>query len=394
MWNNKAPLAVIALLSGLASGVYATESQVQVHGFISQALVHTTANDVGGQGGDELGWDLREMGVNLSYRPNADWLLAGQALARWAGETDEGQPRIDYAIVDRTLYASEDSRVGLQVGKVKNPYGLYNMTRDVAQTRPGIIMPQSIYLDRIRNFFLASPGIAAYGSHNHGDWDISWRLNAMRPDADSEDWENLLFLTSQAGSYEGENSWLGQVMTEMAGGRMRLGLSGGRVVSAYKPGPADPIGRGRSILRPLLLSVEWNEERWSLAGEYERVRNNGEGYGLGGNGPEDPNTVEAWYIQGTWRVTPSRSVYLRRDAFYFDRDDKSGKAFAALNGVQASVMYSKDWVLGARQDWKRWSFSAEVHQVEGTAWLSPLDTPIANQQKSWRMLLLQAAYQF
>ena len=188
-------------------------------------------------------------------------------------------------------------------------------------------------------------------------------------------------------------------MGEIGGGKLRLGLSLGKVTTQYKPGPLDPLGPGENILRPRLVSIEWNEESWSLTGEYEQVKNRGRGYGLGGAGPEDPNTVEAWYIQGTYRLTPALRFYLRRDEFYFDKDDKSGAAFAAANPpLAAHVLYSKDWVLGVRREWKNWSLSAEVHDVDGTAWLSPLDTPILPPspppEKNWRMILLQAAYRF
>jgi inorganic pyrophosphatase len=53
--------------------------------------------------------------------------------------------RLDYGFVDRTLLADGDDQVGLRLGKIKNPIGFFNTTRDVAHTRPGIIMPQSIY---------------------------------------------------------------------------------------------------------------------------------------------------------------------------------------------------------------------------------------------------------
>lgn len=399
MWNrNGARVLGMLLLAGLAAATYADDG-VQVHGFFSQVAVHTDGNEMGGHSQDGVGLDMREMGANVSYRPNGDWLFSGQALARWAGNTDEGDLRVDYAFVDRTLYQGQDDRLGIQLGKVKNPYGLYNTTRDVAHTRPSITMPQSIYQDRIRNFFLASPGASLFGNHARGDLDVSWRFNAMRPETDAEDLEYLFMLSSMPGVYQGRNSWLGQVMGEMGGGKLRLGVSLGKVTTRYKPGSLDPLGPGENILRPRLVSVEWNEEKWSLTGEYEQVKNRGRNYGLGGAGPEDPNTVEAWYIQGTYRLTPALRFYLRRDEFYFDKDDKSGAAFAAANPpLAAHVLYSKDWVLGARRDWKDWSLSAEVHDIVGTAWLSPLDTPILPPapppEKNWHMILLQVAYRF
>jgi hypothetical protein len=386
-------LAACCYLHGGAAS--ADDDRLQVHGFFSQTAAHTSDNNVGGNSDGGWGLDMREIGANVSYRPDADWLFSGQALARWAGNTDEGTPRLDYAFMDRTLFSGEDARVGVQLGKVKNGYGFFNTTRDVAHTRPGISMPQSIYLDRVRNFFLASPGVSLYGNHRQSAWDTSWTLNVMRPDTESEDLEHLFTLQALPGEYRGQRSWLAQFMTELDGGRLRMGLSFGTVSTRYHPGAIDLLGPGEQTLRPRLLSLEWNEEKWSLTTEYEQVKNSGNGYGLGGVGPEDPNTVEAWYVQGTYRVDANLHVYLRRDEFYFDKDDKSGASCAAANPLAPRhVCYAKDWVLGTKREWKGWSLSAEIHQVDGTAWLSPMDTPIANQKKDWRMVLFQAAYRF
>jgi hypothetical protein len=60
----------------------------------------------------------------------------------------------------------------------------------------------------------------------------------------------------------------------------------------------------------------------------------------------------------------------------------------------AYATFSKDWTVGARYDLNAWSFSAEYHKVDGTLWLSPLDTPLPSQKERWNMLLLQAAWRF
>lgn len=132
---------------------------VQVHGFLSQAAAISDHNNLGGKSSDGVAFDLRELGGNISWLPDPDWLLSAQVLMRWAGKTDDGDLRLDYAFIDRTLTFGED-QVGVQLGKIKNPSGLYNTTRDVAHTRPGILMPQSIYWDRIRDFVLAAPGVS------------------------------------------------------------------------------------------------------------------------------------------------------------------------------------------------------------------------------------------
>ena len=189
MSSNKASLLLVCALALTIAPAAAVElgEGVQAHGFFSQSLSHTSDNNFGGQSDDSVAADMREIGGNLSWRPSPDWLLSGQVVARWAGESDTGDLRLDYGFVDRTLLSNVDTSVGLRLGKIKNPYGFYNTTRDVARTRPGIIMPQSIYLDRVRNFFLAAPGIGFYGNHEGKDGSLSWQISALQPEVDDPD---------------------------------------------------------------------------------------------------------------------------------------------------------------------------------------------------------------
>ena len=138
---------------------------VQIHGFASQAMISTNHNNFFGNTENKTGFDFTELGANVSWRLNPSLQLSAQAISRRAGEADNGALRLDFATVDYTLHASENARYGVYLGKIKNPYGLYNETRDVASTRPSILLPQSIYLDRIRNFVLSSPGVAIYGDN-------------------------------------------------------------------------------------------------------------------------------------------------------------------------------------------------------------------------------------
>jgi len=366
---------------------------VQAHGFLSQSVVRTSDNNVGGNSDDELAWDLRELGVNLSWRPNPDWLISGQALARWAGETDEGSLRLDYGFVDRALYNSGEAQVGVRLGKVKNPYGLFNTTRDVAQTRPGIIMPQSIYLDQVRNFFLAAPGISLYGNVDSDLGALSWQVSAMQPEVDDVDLEYMTFLRDLPGKFAGKSSWLGQVMLDRDGGRWRMGISLGEMNMRYQPGrnpPLDLLG-GTHRLPTWVLSGQHNSEDWTFTAEYAQTEVVARDYGA----TFEDNTIESGYLQATRRFANSWQGYLRYDVLYLDREDRDGIRFASsLPGAPAHSRFAKDWVVGVRRDMDRLALSAEVHHVDGTAWLARVDNPAAGLVRKWDMLLLQAAWRF
>ena len=365
---------------------------LQAHGFISQGMSLTSDNNFGGNSDSGPAWDLREAGANLSWRPTPDWLVSGQALARWAGETDNGDLRLDYGFVDRTLLADGETQMGVRLGKLKNPLGFYNTTRDVAHTRPGIIMPQSIYMDRGRNFWLVASGLSLYGNREHANNAVSWQISAFEPEVDDSDLNYLMLGRDFGGEFHGRSSWLGQIMYEREGGLWRAGLSLGDLAIKYRPGVVDPFNAGHTDLSTWVLSLEHNSENWSVTAEYGQTKVRSREYGI----PivERDNTTEAWYVQATRRFPGDWQVFLRYDVFYFDKSDHSGEDFASIAGANPWIRYAKDWTLGVRKDIDRWTLSAEWHQIDGTAWLSPADTPYNQQSQEWDLLLLQAAWRF
>lgn len=386
--SNKLRLLVLGSAWAASVPVSAQElgDGLQAHGFISQTVVHTNDNNVGGGSDDGVAWDLREMGANLSWRPTPDWLISGQALARWAGASDEGNLRLDYGFVDRTLHADGESQFGLRLGKIKNPYGFFNTTRDVAHTRPGIIMPQSIYLDQIRNFFLAAPGAALYGNVDVDTVNWSWQVSMVRPEVNDTTLERFVLLDDFAGHYEGQTSWLGQVSMDM-GGRWRAGFSLGEMNMAYRP------TSGRHSLPTWVISIEKNTSNWSFTGEYGQSTVKARNYFI----PIADHTTEAGYLQVTHRMGNGWQAYARYDAFYLDKNDHSGRDYIANNPgipIPAHARFAKDWVLGVRHDIDRLALSAEYHRVDGTAWLDHVDNNPLNLVRRWDMILLQAAWRF
>ena len=156
---------VTALLAALCSAPpMAAESpwsSFQIHGFAAQAAITTTDNRWFGPS-DGTSFEFTEVGINASARVLPRVLLAGQVLARRAGEMYDGTPAIDFALADISLFESAARRAGVRVGRIKNPLGIYNETRDVPFTHPGIFLPQVVYFDRVRNLVLSTDGGMLY----------------------------------------------------------------------------------------------------------------------------------------------------------------------------------------------------------------------------------------
>lgn len=395
---NKSLLVLFVLLRVVPAAAQELGDGVQAHGFVSQSLVYTSDNNVGGDSDDGIATDLRELGANLSWRVDPDWLISAQALARWAGSSDEGDLRLDYGFVDHTLYSNGEDQLGIRFGKIKNPYGFYNTTRDVAHTRPGILLPQAVYIDELRNTFLAAPGVSFNGNASFDDSLVEWSLNFVRPEVDARSLTNYM-LTNQPGHFEGEKSWLGQALWEQEGGAWRIGLTLGNVKMAYRTTPADFLRPGKIALHTGVLSLEHNRETWSVTAEYALTRQRRGGFlpFLPNSALDKDTTVEAGYLQGLYRFTPRWHGYARYECLYLDKNDRNGREFNALSGglVPTIQRFSRDKVIGIRFDPdSSWSLSAELHDVDGTAWLPRIDNPAARMKRQWDMVLLQAAWRF
>ena len=132
---------------------------LQIHGFASQAYITTSDNDVFGNSDNGGSFGLTEAGLTASARPLPKLQISAQVLSRRAGEGNSGMPRLDFGFLDYRVYSHEVNQFGIRVGRLKNPFGFYNDTRDVPFTRPGILLPQSIYFDRTRNVSLSSDSV-------------------------------------------------------------------------------------------------------------------------------------------------------------------------------------------------------------------------------------------
>lgn len=374
---------------------------LQIHGFASQAYITTSDNDVFGNSDNGGSFGLTEAGLNASARPLPRLQLSAQVLSRRAGEGNTGMPRLDYGFLDYRLFSQEVNQFGIRVGRLKNPFGFYNDTRDVAFTRPGILLPQSIYFDRTRNLGLSSDSVQLYGDtalFNLGT--VSTQFGVTLPVVNDRDTESSLLAGVRVGQLNREVSYIGRAIFETNDKRLRLGISGIWLNTSYDPSISnkDRLGAGALQFTPVIFSAQYNTERWTLTSEYALRHFK---YNNGFNNPLlnglDSFYGESYYFQGEYRFTPKWEGIVRYDALFTDRDDRDGSRFASKWGVPAHSRFAKDIMVGVR--WNvtpAFMLRAEYHHVNGTGWLSRLDNsasegPLSQQ---WDLYAIQASFRF
>lgn len=145
------------------TGLPGSLPQLQVHGFISQGFLYTSANNYLSNTSDGS-FRFSEAGLNFTL-PAADRLTIGlQLFARNLGPIGDYRSVFDWYYLD---YHWRDW-LGFRAGRVKLPFGLYNDSSDVDSARTAILLPQSIYPAQNRDFLLAQTGGELYGYHRLG----------------------------------------------------------------------------------------------------------------------------------------------------------------------------------------------------------------------------------
>lgn len=369
---------------------------LQIHGFASQGFIYTSDNNFFGSSEKGGSFDYRELGVNASIRPLPTLQLSAQIVSRTAGEGSKGDIRLDYGFVDYSFVSNETNLLGLRLGRTKNPLGIYNDTRDVPFARPSILLPQSIYFDRTRNLAFSADSIEGYGENRSDIGDLSFQFGVINPIVDDPDTEAGILGGERPGTLAAKTSYIGRVIYERDAGRLRFGLSGAQVNVGYDPAAPFPSDFRAGSIRfsPMILSAQYNAERWSFTSEYALRHFRLKDFGVPALNLDFSG--ESYYLQGTYRFNPKWEAVLRYDALYTNKDDRAGSVFNMATGRPAHSRYAKDWTVGLR-----WNItpsvmlSGEYHRVNGTAWLPLLDNPNpATATQKWDLFALLLSYRF
>jgi len=389
---------VVLVLFCLPMNLKAQENQnyplwvndINWHGFLSQGFVATDENNFLGSSSDGS-FKYTEAGLSASWRANEKLLFSLQGLYRQTGSAEPKGVNLDYATVDWRVANTFDYGLGLRIGRLKNPYGFFNETRDVAATRPSILLSESIYIDYLRELLHSSDSAGFYAHRELSEGTLSFNANFGQPILNDQIVSSLVSLPTN-GRLDSESVKLARMMYERGDGLWRAGLSYVNFEADFKPSAGEPFLPGSLSTEQYLVSMEINWNNWQLVGEYQ-VRDI---QSKGILGTTIKREGLAYYAQLGYRFTPSLNAYFRRDHVYGDKNDKSGDAYALATGGQNHADFAKDTMLGMNYSPSfEWSFGLECHVVEGTFWLPNLENPnVAAQKKYWNMFLAQAAYRF
>jgi len=373
---------------------------IQIHGFLSQGLFSTSGNNVYGKSKDSVSAGSTEVGLNISYQALNNLSFAVQGLYRRAGEStgSEGKVSLDFAFIDYTFFRHQAGRFGVRVGRVKNPWGLYNETRDVAATHPTILLPLAYY-ERSRALFVSMDGGQLYSDYNTDVGNFTFKFNLGLPASDKELLAAITANPLTPGNLNSDLSLLTSLNYEIDNGKYIFAFSYTNISLGYDGEATDPYIDLNSKINSFMLSAQYNGERLSLTAEYALQWNqfNQLPTPFPGIKVDVSPVSEHWYVQAGYRILDNLQATLRYDSSVQDISDRKGIAFNQSQPfLPAHIMFTQDIVFGMRWDiTPAWMLRAEYHRVHGSSNVSAFDNPDFTQQaEDWNIYALQLAYRF
>lgn len=165
---------------------------VDIHGFGSQGyIINSGHNDYLGGDSSSGTYDFREYGLNASVA-KGKWRVGAQVFGQKLGPYGDDKMTLDWGSVD---YQAEQW-LGVRAGRVKMPRGLYNESLDLDFTRPFVLLPQSVYDARLRDFQASVDGGLVYGNVGLGkagsfDYKAFGGTKSMSTHSGASDYFNL-----------------------------------------------------------------------------------------------------------------------------------------------------------------------------------------------------------
>lgn len=136
----------------------ASDAPVEIHGFVSQGFILGFENEflAASKSGSV---EFSEAGLNFTKQLTDNLRTGLQLFVHDLGPFGNFKPEVDWYYLDYRHY----DWLGIRVGRIKVPFGLYNELNDIDMARVPILLPQSIYQADHREYLFGQTGGEIYG---------------------------------------------------------------------------------------------------------------------------------------------------------------------------------------------------------------------------------------
>lgn len=398
--------SIINAFGMMATGLAHAE-KFRWNGIVTQGLFHTDHYNVYGKSNNDISLDFTEVSLNASYSlPNA-LRLSGQLVYRHAGAGFDNL-NLDYLFLDKQIWHGNTFRGGFRIGRIKNIFGLYNDTRDIAFTRPSIYLPHSIYQDlTLRDTLLLSDGASIYLRRIFTNHSVSFEIGGG--DMYDENISNL------SGTYpyniipmefDGDTNLFSRALFSSNDDRLKIALSN-TLITGINSKPIFDSDYYQSLFGLQIeatsannaISLEYIFGKWIISAEYatEKITLKTDPASFEFLLDETELRSKGYNLQIVRILNSKVSLFSRFDYFCLDTSDCRGQQFEEKDRGVAHSAFAKDYGIGIR--WKptfNMLINFEYHYIDGTGWLSSIENPTLpiNNQRYWNLIAATISYRF
>ena len=377
------------LLLSLAAVAPALDLEPETHAFVSFGWLDTNRNQWLGDshGGSSEFW---EAAANASIHPLPHVTISGQLFARDFLRYDNGRAQLDWLFAE---WRPTDA-FGIQGGRVKVPYGLYNESRDVDAARATVFLPIAIYPLRTRDLFGATDGAKIFGLvHLGAAGSLEYAAYAGHTSLAENGGFSTYLSDVGFGTVEEVDmglAWGGMLQwnTPASGLATRLTLTNLHELEATSTGPGGTILDTETDAYQLMVgSLLWEHPQVTLAGEVLAIHGATSVTVADATGtmllPES-NTADrsgGAYLSATWHLPEDVDATAAVERSWVDLRD--------LHQPQTTR-----WVAGLR--WgisEHWSVKAEYQHIIGSAEATVVDNP-DGIRTPWDVIALKTTVDF
>ena len=388
---------IFATLCLFANKIEAAEQDFQFHGFVAQGVTDVDGSDFINDD-SSLSPELTEIGINASYQLSSNLRLAGQVVYLNGGNRYAEGVRVDYALLDWSVYESLDWQANIYLGRFKNNHWLYSSSRDIPFARPSIILPQSVYFDGFRDIAVGGDGAAIKISHSddeYGNIDFNFSFGTS-PISDKQ--ADIILSEFAQGTVKQDSDIQASIYWQPAFSLWRFGMSYLDSDFSYQENNSgDLFFDGDFSFQFYTMNALYEGESWEFSGEIyqERFTTDGFYHPLHFKKP----IGQGMYVQSRYKVSNELTLLARHESFYSDRNDKKGEKLEEESGglIPAYFAYHRDTTVGLSYDFSsNLRLRLEYHWFQGAGRLTPvvLPNPKTNDSKNWQLWAVQLMYWF
>ncbi len=162
--NLKGVLVFAMVIFILTAGNALAMEGIHTGGFVTHTYIGTTENTYAVANSEDGSPEFFEGAVFFITNPVDKLRIGIQLFGSDYGKDRNGIVNVDWAYGD---YRFKDY-LGVRIGKIKTPIGLYNQYRDIDMVRTSVMLPLSMYDESGRDFNTAFEGGSLYGTVETG----------------------------------------------------------------------------------------------------------------------------------------------------------------------------------------------------------------------------------